>query len=65
MIDDPALDPECCLMVVGFDPETGRPCAEWKISPYARSGDFDRDCYFISVQEMNKARAAQREKVAQ
>jgi len=54
---NPILDPVCCLPVVGFDAETGKRYVEWKISPHGKSGDFDRDCYFLTVEELKAARA--------
>ena len=56
MNPDHILDSECCYRFQNWDDEGERLTTEWKISPYARQGDFDKGCYWLTESEYQAAR---------
>jgi len=55
MNPDHILDPECCYPFQQWDDEAQRLIIEWKISPYARQGDYDKGCYWLTESEFQAA----------
>jgi hypothetical protein len=49
------LDPSCRLACDTYDDETDRMIRDWKISPHAAAGDFDRDCFWLTGAELREA----------